>query len=77
MGIYIFLIPIPVPGYIFAPLYLLYCWYMARRNMDNIGQTAKFGARIWAEPQFTLNGSYWQSAYYRKSPMHIDIDDFA
>ena len=57
MGIYIFLIPIPVPGYIFAPLYLLYCWYMARRNMDNIGQTAKFGARIWAEPQFTLNGS--------------------
>ena len=36
MGIYIYLIPIPVPGYIFAPLYLLYCWYMARRNMDNM-----------------------------------------
>ena len=42
MGIYIYLIPIPVPGYIFAPLYLLYCWYMARRNMDNIGHTAHF-----------------------------------
>ena len=25
MGIYIYLIPIPVPGYIFAPLYLLSC----------------------------------------------------
>ena len=42
MGIYIYLIPIPVPGYIFAPLYLLYCWYMARRNADNIGHTAHF-----------------------------------
>lgn len=42
MGIYIYLIPIPVPGYIFAPLYLLYCWYMAKRNMDNIGHTAHF-----------------------------------
>ena len=48
MGIYIYLIPIPVPGYIFAPLYLLYCWYMARRGTDNIGHTAHFwGAVYW------------------------------
>lgn len=47
MGIYIFLIPIPVPGYIFAPLYLLYCWYMARRNMDNIGHTAHFWGAVY------------------------------
>ena len=47
MGIYIYLIPIPVPGYIFAPLYLLYCWYMARRNMDNIGHTAHFWGAIY------------------------------
>lgn len=47
MGIYIYLIPIPVPGYIFAPLYLLYCWYMAKRNMDNIGHTAHFWGAVF------------------------------
>ena len=47
MGIYIFLVPIPVPGYIFAPLYLFYCWWMARRNMDNIGHSAHFWGAVW------------------------------
>lgn len=47
MGIYIFMVPIPVPGYIFAPLYLLYCWYMARRNMDNIGHSAHFWGAVY------------------------------
>ncbi|MBR3526194.1 MAG: rhomboid family intramembrane serine protease [Bacteroidales bacterium] len=47
MGIYIFFIPIPVPGYIFAPLYLLYCWYMARRNIDNIGHSAHFWGAVY------------------------------
>ncbi len=47
MGIYIYLIPIPVPGYIFAPLYLLYCWYMAKRNMDNIGHSAHFWGSVY------------------------------
>ncbi|MBO4670994.1 MAG: rhomboid family intramembrane serine protease [Bacteroidales bacterium] len=47
MGIFIFMIPIPVPGYIFAPLYLLYCWYMAKRNMDNIGHTAHFWGAVY------------------------------
>ena len=47
MGIYIYLIPIPVPGYIFAPLYLAYCWYMAKRNMDNIGHTAHFWGAVY------------------------------
>ena len=47
MGIYIYLIPIPVPGYIFAPLYLLYCWYMARKNIDNIGHTAHFWGAVY------------------------------
>ena len=47
MGIYIYLIPIPVPGFIFAPLYLLYCWYMARRNADNIGHSAHFWGAVY------------------------------
>ena len=47
MGIYIYLIPIPVPGYIFAPLYLLYCWWAARKKMDNIGHTAHFWGAVY------------------------------
>ena len=47
MGIYIYLIPIPVPGYIFAPLYLLYCWWAARKNIDNIGHTAHFWGALY------------------------------
>ena len=46
-GHLIFMIPILVPGYIFAPLYLLYCWYMAKRNMDNIGHTAHFWGAVY------------------------------
>lgn len=61
MGIYIFFIPIPIPGYIFAPLYLLYCWYMARRNMDNIGHTAHFWGAVWGLlfPLLTCPGILW------------------
>lgn len=47
MGIYIYLIPIPVPGFIFAPLYLLYCWFMAKRNADNIGHSAHFLGAVY------------------------------
>ena len=47
IGIYIYLIPIPVPGYIFAPLYLIYCWYMAKRGTDNIGHTAHFWGALY------------------------------
>ncbi len=47
MGIYMFFIPIPIPGYIFAPLYLLYCWYMAKKNLDNIGHSAHFWGALY------------------------------
>ena len=47
MGIYIYLIPIPVPGWLFAPLYLLYCWWMAKRGQDNIGHTAHFTGAVY------------------------------
>jgi len=47
MGIYIYFIPIPIPGYIFAPLYLLYCWWAARKNADNIGHSAHFWGAVY------------------------------
>ncbi len=47
MQLYIFMLPIPIPGYFFAPLYLLYCWFMARRNKDNIGHSAHFWGAVY------------------------------
>ena len=47
MGIYIYLIPIPVPAYIFAPVYLVYCIVMARKNVDNIGHSAHFWGAVY------------------------------
>lgn len=47
MGIYIYLIPIPIPAYIFAPVYLIYCIVMARKNVDNIGHSAHFWGAVY------------------------------
>ncbi|MBQ3382709.1 MAG: rhomboid family intramembrane serine protease [Bacteroidales bacterium] len=47
MGIYMYFIPVPIPAFIFAPLYLVYCQWMARRNMDNIGHTAHFWGAVY------------------------------
>ncbi len=47
MGIYIFPVPFPIPGVIFAPLYLLYCWWAARKQMDNIGHSAHFWGALY------------------------------
>jgi membrane associated rhomboid family serine protease len=41
--VYIFFIPIPIPGFIFAPLYLLISAILDRRGGDNINHSA----HIW------------------------------
>lgn len=46
-GIYIYFIPQAIPGFIFAPLYLVYCQWMAKRNTDNIGHTAHFWGAVY------------------------------
>lgn len=38
---------LPIPGYIFGPLYLLYCTYMAKRGQDNIGHMAHFMGSVY------------------------------
>ncbi len=47
MSVYIFLIPIPIPAYIFAPLYLIYCYFMAKKNIDHIGHSAHFWGALY------------------------------
>jgi membrane associated rhomboid family serine protease len=45
--IYLFLIPIGIPAYLFGVLYLIYSAYMARRQSDNIGHLAHFSGAIF------------------------------
>tara|TARA_S200000501_G_scaffold374355_2_gene423713 strand:+ start:595 stop:1248 length:654 start_codon:yes stop_codon:yes gene_type:complete len=42
----LFLIPIPIPGYLFGIVYLLYTLYGMKTQNDNIGHTAHFGGAI-------------------------------
>jgi len=42
----LFLIPIPIPGYLFGIVYLLYTLYRMKTQNDNIGHTAHFGGAI-------------------------------
>jgi membrane associated rhomboid family serine protease len=47
IGIYIFFIPIPIPGIIFGPLYLAYSQYMNKKGLDNIGHDAHFWGAVF------------------------------
>ncbi len=38
---------LPIPGIIFGPLYLAYCYYMSKRNADNINHDAHFIGAIY------------------------------
>ena len=45
--LYLFFIPVGIPAFVFGPLYLLYCVYMAKRGTDNVGHTAHFTGSIF------------------------------
>lgn len=47
MGIYMFFIPIPIPGIIYGVLYLVYSSYMSKRAQDNIGHDAHFYGAVY------------------------------
>lgn len=46
MSLYFFLIPIPIPAYVFGIGYLLYTIYGMKRQLGNIGHDAHFGGAI-------------------------------
>ncbi|MBE15667.1 MAG: rhomboid family intramembrane serine protease [Dokdonia sp.] len=46
MSLYLFLIPIPIPAYIFGIGYLLYSIYGMKARADNVGHDAHFGGAI-------------------------------
>jgi len=47
IGIMLFLIPIPIPGFIFGILYLWYSNYAANKGQDNIDHTAHFFGAVF------------------------------
>ncbi len=44
--LFIFFIPMPIPGYIFGIGYIIYTLYGMKTQNDNIGHTAHFGGAI-------------------------------
>jgi membrane associated rhomboid family serine protease len=57
VGVYLFFIPIPIPGFIFAPLYLLLSIWMERRGGDNINHSAHIWGAVYGL-LFTLVAGY-------------------
>ncbi len=47
LELYLFFIPIPIPGYLFAAAYVAYSLYGMKKQQDNIGHTAHLGGAIW------------------------------
>lgn len=45
--LYLMFIPVGIPAFVFGPLYLLYCAYMAKRGGDNIGHTAHLTGSVF------------------------------
>lgn len=46
MSLYMFFVPVPIPGYIFGIGYLLYSIYGMKKRIGNIGHDAHFGGAI-------------------------------
>ena len=46
MKMALLIIPIPLPGYIFAAGYMLYTLYGMKKQQDDIGHTAHFGGSV-------------------------------
>jgi membrane associated rhomboid family serine protease len=46
MSLYLFFIPIPIPGYLFGVAYLLYSIYGMKNRIGNIGHDAHFGGAV-------------------------------
>ena len=71
---FIFL-PIPIPGYIFALIYLVFSWYMAKRGGDNIGHSAHLYGALFGVLYVVLAGKAFSGAnvlgeFYRSIVHH-------
>ncbi len=68
IGMGILFIPVSIPAWIFGAIYLLYSWYMGKRQLDNIGHTAHFWGAV-----FGFAFHYYAKARFTKSLFYRDI----
>jgi membrane associated rhomboid family serine protease len=47
MKLFLFFIPIPITAWFFGIIYLAYSYFMAKKNIDNIGHNAHFWGSIF------------------------------
>lgn len=64
MSLYMFFIPIPIPGYLFGIGYLLYSIYGMKNRVGNIGHDAHFGGAI---------GGYVLTIFMKPSILQTDL----
>ncbi|RZN82714.1 MAG: rhomboid family intramembrane serine protease [Winogradskyella sp.] len=64
MSLYMFFVPIPIPGYVFGIGYLLYSIYGMKKRIGNIGHDAHFGGAI---------GGYFITLLLKPSLLETDL----
>lgn len=47
MNLSLMFIPIPIPAPVFGLLYLVYCWYMAKRGTDNVAHDVHYWGSLF------------------------------
>lgn len=47
MKLSLMFIPIPIPAPVFGPLYLVYCWYMAKNARDNVAHDVHYWGSLF------------------------------
>ena len=66
MELIIFPIPLPMPGYIFAVVYVAYSIYMEKRQMDNVNHMAHLWGAIWGVLFIFMTESSTISRFYEQ-----------
>lgn len=70
MELFLFFIPIPIPGYIFGVVYLLYSIYGMKKQLGNIGHSAHLGGAIGG---FALTLIFYPKVFLENTVMVIAL----
>lgn len=70
MELFLFFIPIPIKGYIFGVIYLLYSMYGMKKQLGNIGHSAHLGGAIGG---FALTLAFYPNVFMQNTTMVIAL----
>lgn len=75
--VYIFFIPIPIPGFIFAPLYVIISAFLDKRGKDNINHSAHIWGALYGLAFVIVAGAFVQynaiSEAIEKIKFYMDV----